>query len=71
MKIALFFAVRFLTDKICEKGDYHKMNIGILLLIIVGGAAGGLSTLYLLVSFLGVLGYKIYRKVKYGASLYD
>lgn len=47
------------------------MNIGVLLLIIVGGAAGGLSTLYLLVSFLGVLGYKIYRKVKFGASLYD
>lgn len=47
------------------------MNIGVLLLIIVGGAAGGLSTLYLLVSFLGVLGFKIYRKVKYGASLYD
>ncbi len=47
------------------------MNIGVLLLIIVGGAAGGLSTLYLLVSFLGVLGYKVYRKVKYGASLYD
>lgn len=47
------------------------MNIGVLLLIIVGGAAGGLSTLYLLVSFLGTLGYKIYRKVKFGASLYD
>lgn len=47
------------------------MNIGVLLLIIVGGAAGGLSTLYLLMSFLGVLGFKIYRKVKYGASLYD
>lgn len=47
------------------------MNIGILLLIIVGGAAGGLSTLYLLVSFLVVLGLKIYRKVKFGASLYD
>lgn len=47
------------------------MNMGILLLIIVGGTAGGLSTLYLLFSFLGVLGYKIFRKVKYGASLYD
>lgn len=47
------------------------MNIGVLLLIIVGGAAGGLSTLYLLVSFLVVLGLKIYRKVKFGASLYD
>lgn len=58
-------------DLTCEKGDYIDMNIGVLLLIIVGGAAGGLSTLYLLVSFLGTLGYKIYRKVKFGASLYD
>lgn len=56
---------------ICEKGDYIDMNIGVLLLIIVGGAAGGLSSLYLLVSFVGTLGYKIFRKVKYGASLYD
>ena len=47
------------------------MNIGVLLLIIVGGAAGGLSSLYLLISLFGTLGYKIFRKVKYGASLYD
>lgn len=55
----------------CEKGEYIDMNIGILLLIVVGGAAGGLSTLYLIFSFFGVLGYKIFRKVKYGASFYD
>ncbi|MDE6404116.1 MAG: hypothetical protein K2M20_00520 [Lachnospiraceae bacterium] len=47
------------------------MNIGVLLLIIVGGAAGGLSTLYIAVSLFGVLGYKIFRKVKYKASLFD
>lgn len=47
------------------------MNIGVLLLIIVGGAAGSLSTLYLLISLFGTLGYKIFRKVKYGTSLYD
>ena len=47
------------------------MNIGVLLLIVVGGAAGGLSTLYLMVSLFGTLGYKIFRKVKFGASLYD
>lgn len=47
------------------------MNIGILLLIIVGGVAGGLSTIYLIVAFAGTLGYKILRKIKYGASLYD
>lgn len=47
------------------------MNIGVLLLIIVGGAAGGLSTLYLIVSLFGTLSYKIFRKIKYGTSLYD
>lgn len=47
------------------------MNIGVLLLIAVGGSAGGLSTLYLLISLFGTLGYKIFRKVKYGTSLYN
>lgn len=47
------------------------MNIGVLLLIVIGGAAGGLSTLYLMVALFGTLGYKIFRKVKYGISLYD
>ncbi len=47
------------------------MNIGVLILIIVGGAAGGLSTLYLAVSLFGTLGYKIFRKVKYGTSLFN
>ena len=47
------------------------MNIGVLILIIVGGAAGGLSTLYLLVSHFGTLGFKIFRKVKYGTSLFN
>ncbi|MDE7177320.1 MAG: hypothetical protein K2O59_05835 [Lachnospiraceae bacterium] len=47
------------------------MNIGILILIIVGGASGGLSTLYIAVSFFGTLGYKIYRKISFGISLYN
>lgn len=47
------------------------MNIGILILIIVGGASGGLSTLYIAASLFGTLGFKIYRKIKYGKSLYD
>lgn len=47
------------------------MNIGLLILIVIGGAAGGLSTFYIAVSLFGTLGYKIFRKIKYGASLYD
>lgn len=37
----------------------------------VGGGLGVISTIYLIVSMFGVLGQKIYRKIKYGASLYD
>lgn len=47
------------------------MNPIILILVIIGGAAGGLSTLYIVVSLFGTLGYKIFRKIKYGMSLYD
>ncbi len=47
------------------------MNIGLIILIVIGGAAGGLSTLYIAVSLFGTLGYKIYRKIRYGMSLYS
>ncbi len=47
------------------------MNPGILLLVIIGGAAGGLSTLYIVFSLFGTLGYKIFRKIKYGTSLFN
>lgn len=47
------------------------MNIGLLILIVIGGAAGGLSTLYIAVSLFGTLGFKIFRKVKYGTSLFN
>ena len=47
------------------------MNIGLLILIVIGGAAGGLSTLYIAVSLFGTLGFKIYRKIRYGTSMYQ
>lgn len=47
------------------------MNIGLWILVFIGGATGALSTLYLLVSLFAVISYKIYRKIKYHASLYD
>lgn len=39
------------------------MNIGILIIAIIGGAAGLLSTLYLLISLPAVIVWKIYRTV--------
>lgn len=47
------------------------MNIGMILLMIFGGGLAVLTTGYLCVSIFVVLGYKIMRKVKYGASLYN
>ncbi len=45
------------------------MNIGILLIAIIGGAAGLLSTAYLVISLPAVLIWKVYRKVAKGISL--
>lgn len=47
------------------------MNIGLILIVILGGALGALSTLYIVVSLFGTIGFKIFRKIKYGMSLYD
>ena len=47
------------------------MNIGLLLLIIIGGSVGALSTLYIVVSLIGTIAYKIFRTTKYHASLYS
>ena len=42
------------------------MNIGIILIAIVGGLAGGLSTIYLTFSLPAVLIWKAYRKFAKG-----
>lgn len=47
------------------------MNIGLILIVILGGALGAFSTLYIVVSLFGTIGFKIFRKMKYGMSLYD
>lgn len=47
------------------------MNIGIWLIIIVGGLAGIVSTLYMLLSIPAIIVWKIYRKVRYKTSLFS
>ncbi len=47
------------------------MNIFMILIIGLMALLGGGSTVYIVVSFLGILMQKIYRKIRYGASLYD
>lgn len=41
------------------------------IVIIFGGGIGLLSCLYMVVSLFAVIGFKIYRKIKYGYSLYQ
>jgi hypothetical protein len=47
------------------------MNIFTYLMVAFGVLVGGGSTLIIIVTMLVTLCYKIYRKVKYGMSLYD
>lgn len=47
------------------------MDILLWIVIIIGGGAGLLSCLYIVVSLFGTIIYKIYRKLKYHMSLYD
>lgn len=47
------------------------MNIGMMIVMVVGAALASLTTGYMLVSLVAVLGYKFYRKVRYGISLFN
>lgn len=47
------------------------MNPLMWILVIIGGLAGAGSTLYIIVSFIAVAAFKIYRKCKYKISIYD
>ncbi len=47
------------------------MNPFMWLLVIIGSVAGVGTTLYIIVSLFAVLGYKIYRRVKYHIPLCD
>ena len=49
------------TEK--QKVEESNMNIGIMIIAIVGGATGLLSTAYLAVSFPAVILWKLYRRV--------
>ncbi len=46
-------------------------NIGMIILMIIGGSAGVISTVYLALSFPAVIVWKLYRKMRYGYKLTD
>lgn len=47
------------------------MSIGMMIICAIGGLAGALSTAYLLLSFPAILVWKIYRRIKFGYTLYQ
>ena len=53
--------VQYFTEQ--QKVEESNMNIGIMIIAIVGGATGLLSTAYLAVSFPAVILCKLYRRV--------
>lgn len=46
------------------------MNIGLWIIVIVGGAAGLLSSLYCVLSLPVIIVWKLYRKVRHGISMF-
>ncbi|MCI8947846.1 MAG: hypothetical protein HFI91_12460 [Lachnospiraceae bacterium] len=48
-----------------------EISIGLWIVIIAGGFVGISSSLYVVVSLFATLAYKIYRKCKFGISLYN
>ncbi len=47
------------------------MNIGLLLLMIIGGSVGVFSSLFILISLPVTILQKVYRKIRYGYALTD
>lgn len=47
------------------------MSVGLWILVVIGGAVGFLSTMYILVSLFAVIFHKLFRKVKHGISMFD
>ena len=67
------FAYPFFHSKEVEyfKMEVKMNNLILIRFFFIEVAIGLASTLYLALSLFVVLGQKIYRKCKYGASLYD
>ena len=47
------------------------MNIGMILVMIIGASLAIFTTGYLVVSIFAVIGYKIMRKIRYGTSMFN
>lgn len=63
--------MKYTETEICLKNQevQNFMNILILLVAIIGGAAGLLSTIYLTFSLPAIIIWKIYRKIHLGIPM--
>ena len=53
------------------KERYKKLNIGLILIACLGGAAGVLSSIAIIILIPVMITLKIVRKIKYGTSMFD
>ncbi len=54
-----------------KESEENIMNAGMIIISIIGGASGILSTVYLLFSLPAVIIWKIYRRFRFGYSLFN
>lgn len=47
------------------------MNIGMIIIMVIGAGLAIATTGYLCISIFAVIGYKLFRKVKYGISMFN
>lgn len=47
------------------------MGIGMMIICVVGGLSGMLSTGYLMISLPAVIIWKLYRRIKFGYTMYQ
>jgi hypothetical protein len=47
------------------------MNIGMIIIMIIGAGLAIATTGYLVVSMFAVIGYKLVRKIRYGTSMFN
>ena len=49
----------------------NKMSFGMIIIMILGAGLAIATTGYLCVSIFAVIGYKLFRKIKYGTSIFN
>ena len=70
----LFLYNEFIKIITTHKGkgvDRDMGNIGMVILMVVGGAVGIFSSMYIALSFPAIILWKIYRRIRFGYKLVD